>query len=179
MANNKKKNIGTDVKFGFSLIMGVYALVILCIFPVVYHDFYFDILETKYQFYCVASISMIVIMAGYGLWTGVLIDGLKKINMKEIVKKLNVADWALTAFWFAHVMSWLLCDYRWEAFWGTSGRYNGVFLITIYMVVYFLVTRFFEFRKWYLDAFLVVSVFVCLFGISDFFKRIIYSSRKT
>lgn len=170
MANKKNKNTGADTKFGFSVIMGVFALVMLCIFPVVYHDFYFDILETKYQFYCISAISMIVLMAGYGLWTGVLIDGLKEFKLKDEIKKLSAADWAMIVFWFAHVVSWLLCDYRWEAFWGTSGRYNGVFLITIYMIVYFLVTRFFEFRKWYLDAFLAVSLFVCFFGITDFFK---------
>lgn len=173
MANNKneKARSSNEAGFGISLIMGIFALVMLCVFPLVYHDFYFDILETKYQFYCVAAIAMVVIVIGYGLWTGVLLEACKQIKTKNIIKGLSVTDWAMIALWFAHVMSWILCvDFRWEAFWGTSGRYNGVFLYTVYLLVYFTVTRLFVFRKWYLDAFLVVGVLVCLFGISDYFQ---------
>ena len=80
-------------------------------------------------------------------------------------------DWAMLAFWGANVISWILCvDWRWDAFWGTFGRYNGVFLITLYTVVYFLVTRFFRFRQWYLDLFLVTGMLVCGFGITDYFQ---------
>ena len=42
--------------------------------------------------------------------------------------------------------------------------------MTIYTIVYFLVTRFFKLKRFYLDAFLLVSIFVCLFGISDHFQ---------
>lgn len=153
-----------------SMIMGIFTLIVLCVFPVVYHDYYFDILETKYQFYCAAAIGMIVLMAGCGLWTGQMIEYFKKFDLKKIVKSLNITDWSMLAFWFAHVLSWVFCEWPWEAFWGTSGRYNGVFLVTVYMLVYFLVTRFFTFRKWYLDAFLAVSIFVCVFGITDYFQ---------
>lgn len=164
---NKQENKKIDIPSG---IMGVYVLVILCVFPVVYHNFYFDILETKYQFYCVASIAMMVAMLIYGLYTNKVIDYFKGFKMGTLVKSLSVADWAILVFWFANVMSWLFCDWRWEAFWGTSGRYNGVFLMSIYTIVYFLTTRFFKMKRIYLDAFLLVSIFVCLFGISDYFK---------
>lgn len=155
----------------FALIMGMFTLAILCVHPLVFHDFYFDILETKYQVYCGIAITMMVVMAMYGLWSGAAIEGLKKLSLKSILKNLSVVDWAMVAYWFAHVLSWIFCfEWPWEAFWGTSGRYNGVFLLTIYMVVYFLVTRYFEFKKWYLDAFLAVGILVCLFGITDYFQ---------
>jgi len=153
-----------------SMIMGIFTLIVLCVFPVVYHDYYFDILETKYQFYCAAAIGMIVLMAGCGLWTGQMIEYFKKFDLKKIIKSLNITDWSMLAFWLAHVLSWVFCEWPWEAFWGTSGRYNGVFLLTLYVVVYFLVTRYFEFKKWYLDAFLAVGILVCLFGITDYFQ---------
>lgn len=38
------------------------------------------------------------------------------------------------------------------------------------MAVYFLVTRFFKLKQWYLDAFLAVGIFVCVFGITDYFQ---------
>ena len=36
-------------------IMGVFAVAVLCIFPLVYDNYYYNILETKYHFYCVAD----------------------------------------------------------------------------------------------------------------------------
>ena len=159
----KKRNI-------FDGIMNIYALVVLCVFPVVYDNFYFNILETKYRFYCIVAIAMMVVMAVYGLYTNKMIDYFKGFSFKKWIKTLNVVDWTLLVFWFANVVSWLLCEWRWEAFWGTSGRFNGVFLMTIYLVVYFLSTRFLVLRRVHLDAFLLVSIFVCLFGISDYFQ---------
>lgn len=161
--SKKKKNI-------FDRIMSIYALVILCVFPVVYDNFYFNILETKYRFYCIAAIAVMVIMAVYGLYTNKMIDYFKGFRCKKWLKTFRIVDWAVLVFWFANVVSWLLCEWRWEAFWGTSGRYNGVFLMTIYLVVYFLTTRFFMLKRVHLDAFLLVSIFVCLFGISDYFQ---------
>lgn len=151
--------------------MGTFTLVVLCIFPLVYQDFYFNILETKYRFYCIAAIAAIVVAAGYGFASGRLIAYLKNLKIKELCKSLNFVDWAMLAFWLCNVLSWVFCfEWRWEAFWGTSGRYNGVFLVTIYMVIYFLMTRFFCFRQWYLDAFLAVGILVCAFGITDYFQ---------
>lgn len=167
----KKQTAKSSFNENIALIMGTFTLAVLCILPLVFHHFYFDILETKYQFYCAAAIVMMIAMAGYGLVSGKLGEFLKSFNGKKIVKSLSFVDWAMLAFWLSNVISWLLCsDWRWEAFWGTSGRYNGVFLMTIYMAVYFLVTRFFTFRQWYLDAFLAVGIFVCLFGITDYFQ---------
>ena len=154
-----------------ALIMGIFTLAVLCLCPVVYHRYYFDILETKYQFYCALAIGAAVIMFLYGLASGRLKAFLSDFRWKERIRNLSVTDWAMIAFWLCNVISWLLCvDWRWEAFWGTSGRYNGVFLMTIYLVIYFLMTRFFRMRRWYLDAFLAAGIFVCLFGITDYFQ---------
>lgn len=181
MANKDKRQqeSNTLVSERIGLIMGVFTLAVLCVLPVLYDDFYFNILETKYQSYCVMAIAMMVIMVGYGLWSGSLIEYFKTFKLKKIIKSLNVADWSILIFWFVNVLSWVFCtDWRWEAFWGTSGRYNGVFLMTVYMLVYFFVTRFFTFRKWYLDAFLAVSIFVCLFGITDYFQMDLLGFKK-
>lgn len=165
MENKREK--GRNI---FDKIMSIYALVILCVFPVVYDNFYYNILETKYRFFCIAAIAMIVVMFVYGLYTNKMIDYFKGFCLKEWIKTLNVVDWTLLVFWLANIVSWLLCEWRWEAFWGTSGRFNGVFLMTIYLATYFLVTRFFVLKRVHLDAFLLVSIFVCLFGISDYFQ---------
>ena len=173
MANRIKKKEDTKSSYqdNVALIMGAFTLIVLCVLPLVFHDFYFDILETKYQFYSVVSIAALVIMGGYGLVSGKMIEWFSKFSFQAWRKSMNVCDWAMLAFWLCNVLSWAFCkDWKWEAFWGTSGRYNGVFLMTIYMVSYFLVTRFFKLKKWYLDAFLAVGILVCVFGITDYFQ---------
>lgn len=167
----KQESSKSDFQDNAALIMGIFTLVVLCVFPLVVHNYYFDILETKYQFYSACAIACTVILAGYGLVSGRIEKFFGEVKGKEIFKKLNFIDWAMITFWLSNVISWLLCfDWRWEAFWGTSGRFNGVFLMTIYMVVYFLITRFFKFRQWYLDAFLATGIFVCIFGVTDYFQ---------
>jgi len=172
MANRikKKKDVALDAREGFALIMGIFTIAVLCVMPLVVSDGYFNILETKYKTYCVMAISMIAVMFLYGLAKGRIVEYFKSFNFGQMVKSLNFIDWAMIVFWIANVISWLGSEWRWEAFWGTSGRYNGVFLMTIYMVVYFLMTRFFVFKKWYLEAFLAVGLLICVFGITDYFQ---------
>ncbi len=125
--------------------MGVFAVAVLGIFPLAYDNYYYNILETKYHFYCVASIAAMALMLFYGIFSGRIAgffrgDGSEKGGsrfFKRILGGLNFVDWAMLAFWGANVISWILCvDWRWDAFWGTFGRYNGVFLITLYTALY-------------------------------------------
>ena len=172
MTKNKDKTEERKPDSGKILqgILSIFALVVFCVFPVVVTDAYFNILETKYQFYSGAAIAMIVLVAVYGVVTGHILQYFKQFSLKNMLKGLSLADWSMIIFWIANVISWLICEWRWEAFWGTSGRYTGVFLVTIYLVVYFIVTRLFTWKRWYLDAFLAVSMFVCIIGITDYFK---------
>ncbi len=174
MANSKgKSKTAGRTDFGelAVFITGAYVLVVFCLHPLVLTDAYFNILETKYLFYCGTALVAIAAMIAAGLYTGRLINFFKEFNFKKSIKSLNVIDWSIIIFWAFNVLSWVFCfDWRHEAFWGTSGRYNGVFLMTLYLAMYFLVTRFFRFRRWYLDAFLVSGTIVSGLGILDFFR---------
>ena len=57
MANRIKKKEETKSSYqdNVALIMGVFTLAVLCVLPLVFRDYYFNILETKYQFYCIVS----------------------------------------------------------------------------------------------------------------------------
>ena len=179
MANRikKQKDAVVSAQNGFATIMGIFAIAVLCVLPVMVTNSYFNILETKYITYCVMSITMMSVMFLYSLAKGKVEEFFRNFNLVQIIKGLSFIDWAMIVFWIANVISWIFSDWRWEAFWGTSGRYNGVFLMTIYMIVYFLMTRFFVFRRWYLDAFLAVGLFVCLFGITDYFRMDIFGMK--
>lgn len=180
MANKSIKKQQAKITAGeaMALLMGIFSLSILCMFPLAIDNAYFNILETKYKYFSTCAIVMFVIAGIYGICSKKLVDYFKNMDMKKIVKSLNAADWGMLIFWFANVLSWIFSEWREEAFWGTSGRYNGVFLITLYMVTYFMMTRFFVFRKWYLDAFLAIGVLVCIFGITDYFRMDIFGFKQ-
>lgn len=105
--------------------------------------------------------SRILILAIYGLGFCLVL---------RFVKKLTVIDWALLAFLIVAALSTVFSNYVFESFWGNEGRYSGLFLLTLYGTAYFLITRLGKFRNWYMDVFLVASMLVCLFGISDYFR---------
>ena len=62
MSSNVIKNVSAEKRpyRGIEVLAGIYTLVILCIFPFVVHDRYFDILPTKYRFYSTATSAVLV-----------------------------------------------------------------------------------------------------------------------
>ena len=77
---------------------------------------------------------------------------------------------SLICFLAIAVLSTVFSDYIYESFWGNEGRYTGLFLLLLYGGSFFIVSKFLHFRSWYLDVFLVSSVLVCAFGITDYFN---------
>lgn len=163
----------------FSGIAAVFICVILGVFPLYYHDYYFDILTAKYKFYWIAALVWIGVCLAAGLvfafidrmeyggkHTRVFLDQFRLKNLK----KQPPVYWALFFFWLFCAISTLQSDYLYESFWGNEGRFNGLFLLTLYSVGTFLIARFAEVKRWHLDLFLVVSLLVCLFGITDYFQ---------
>ena len=51
------------------------------------------------------------------------------------------------------------------------------FLMTLYVVMYFIVSRFWKFRGWMVHAFLLAGLIVCLIGITDYFQMDIFGFR--
>ena len=55
------------------------------------------------------------------------------------------------------------------SFWWIEGRYSGIFLIPLYVILYFIVSHFWRMNTWMFQCFLVSSLVVCLLCISDSF----------
>ena len=110
-------------KLANEVIACITTVIIISILPLVFHDYYFDILDTKYYFYCGTVICMAAVML---LLTLIIL----RLNKGTIVMtpKLRKSDWAMIGFLFSIVLSCIWSDYRFEAFWGTEGRLMGTFL---------------------------------------------------
>lgn len=83
---------------------------------------------------------------------------------------LTVPDIALLLFLIIAALSTALSDYVFESFWGNEGRFSGLFLLLLYGISFFIISRLSQFKSWYLELFLVSSVLVCAFGITDYFS---------
>ncbi len=161
---------GSGEKNSFlSKILGIYVLLIGLGFPIVFRNRYFDMLSTKYFFYWICTLLLIVLSFAYFIFKG--------FSVKDIVKKMTVADYSILIFLLVAAISTFTSSYLYESFWGNEGRYTGLFLLSLYVLSYFLVSRFWIYRSFYIDGMLLVGMFVCLFGITDYFQMDIFRFR--
>ncbi len=163
-----------------SAVISVFILALVTVFPLIYHDSYVDILDVKYRCYYLCIIGMMVAVALIAIIMAV-IDG-KRFggkHVKEWFASLLPANWkrtfripdaAVLLFWIAAGISTLQSDYLYEAFWGNEGRYTGLFLLTLYVCSYFLISRCWKVKGWCLQLFLVSGMIMCIIGITDYFQ---------
>lgn len=163
----------------FAGIMAVFTFVVLAVFPLYYHNYYFDILKAKYKFYWITVVAMAVICLIVAL-VFLFVDRMEYegVNTKRFfshfrfdsLKKQPAAYKFLILFLILVGISTLLSDYKFESFWGNEGRFSGLFLISLYVFGVFMIGKLGKIKKWHLDLFLLSGVLVCLFGITDYFR---------
>lgn len=169
-------NLISDWKKINSVVVGFFTLLILAGVPVIFHDYYFDILSFKYHFYVAVVVSMVVVLLI------VAIIFINKDNREYegrnrnaiikgfTIKSLSAADWSMLAFFVAVVISTFQSEYFYESFWGNEGRYCGLFLTILYIFSFFIITKCLRFKSWYLDVFLAAGMIVCIIGILHYFQ---------
>lgn len=172
MSDKNEISNACENKSFLSNLLGVYVVSIALGLPLVFRDRYYDILIFKYYYYCFCTIVMLVLLLVYFITIKAkdILSSKNGYNIKTIIKKLTFLDRCILIYWFIAVISTVSSDYLYEAFWGNEGRFTGLFLITLYMLSYFSVSRFFIYKDWYIDLFLMAGLLVCLFGISDYFN---------
>lgn len=178
-----KENKGNFKENYSSIINGVitfFIILILLVFPLIYNNSYIDILVLRYQFYWVSVVVMLSICLVLSLIM-LVIDKREHRgeNTKMLFSKLLPKNWKKTfcpadisviVFYIILVISTFQSDYFYESFWGNEGRYSGLFLMTLYVAVYFMISRFWRAKEWFLDIFLISGMVICYVGITDYFR---------
>lgn len=162
-----------------STLMTIYVLFYLCVFPLATHDKYFDILDFRFKLYWLPTLIYGILFLVLGLLyllsdkrsnggtlTAKLKENLKWSNLRT---KLTKTDICFIALIFIMTLSVIFADYQYEALWGSRGRFNGLVLWLMFFIAYWLVTRFYHFRKWHLYAYLIAACLPEIWGITDFF----------
>lgn len=161
-------------------VITVYLLIVLTVLPLIYDNSYFNILETKYKFFYMSTLVMLAVLLVLSLamlgidqkefqgeHTKQLFEKLKPRNWR---KTFSAADMAVIALWVFSVISTLQSEYVYESFWGNEGRYSGLFLITLYVAAYLVISHFWKPNGWVMQAFLAAGMIVCAIGITDYFQ---------
>ncbi len=158
-----------------NVIVGLWVMAMFTIFPLIYNDFYFDILQTKY--YTVLTLSIIMILALIVIcgFAGGFKNFFENLNKKGFAvwfkEEFSIWDICILVFWLMTALSTAFAGrFVMESITGDKGRYSGLLLISIYVIIYFTVSRMFSFSKVYFTVFLAVSIPVCLFGYTDYFN---------
>lgn len=169
----KAKKVLSKIILGF-------VIITLAVFPLFYDNYYFNILTMKYTFYYRSVLIMIglaiIVASTCGIIDAKRYNSLYRrnltagLNMKSLWKKITMTDRMLLFFLLFAMISTIQSDYIFESFWGNEGRYSGLFLILLYGASMFLIEKFGQIRKWYLDLFIFAGILACLFGITDYFK---------
>lgn len=161
-------------------VITVYLLVVLTVLPLIYDNSYFNILETKYKCFYMSTLFMLAVLLVSGLvMLGIDRKEFQGEHAKELFAKLkphnwrktfSAADMAVIAFWVFSLISTLQSEYVYESFWGNEGRYSGLFLMTLYVAAYLVISHFWKPNGWVMQAFLAAGMIVCVIGITDYFQ---------
>jgi hypothetical protein len=161
-------------------IINIGLFLILGVFPLYMDDAYFNILEAKYKFYYLTVIGMmaVILVVSFimlfvdvkeykGSHAKAFFCGLRPDRWKDI---FSCTDVAVLCFWIVCALSTVRSEYIYESFWGNEGRYSGLFLITLYVIAYFLISRLWMPNKVQYQIFLVAGMAASLLGITDYFQ---------
>lgn len=179
MSKQKKSEITQHFDRITSTLMTIYVLFYLCVFPLATHDKYFDILDFRFKLYWIPTLIYGIVFLLLGIFyllsdkrrNGGALTAKLRENLKWNVleTKLTKTDLCFIALIFIMTLSVLFADYQYEALWGSRGRFNGLVLWFMFFIAYWLVTRFYHFKKWHLYAYLIAACLPEIWGITDFF----------
>lgn len=176
---NKESLVETSKKSNFpEKATGCYLYAILCLLPLVFVNFYADIAYVKYYFYIGCSLTLLIVLLGYGMllvyknkntiFSGKNWDFIKPLQNGW--KHMTVPEKLMLGYLLIAAISTFQSDYFYESFWGNEGRLTGLFLTLIYGSCFLIIGRFGSLKTRLMDAFLFVGNLVCLFGITDYFQ---------
>lgn len=162
---NPKKDIQQETLPETIMIGGVavFIFALFALYPLYFQDKYANMGSAKYDFFKTAYTIFIPVM----LLACVCYLFLKRkeLSIKKICQEMLLTDWFVLAYIIVCWISYGLSDYRDAAFWGYDGWFMGVMTQTIFVLLYFFVSRWFLWHWSYWWFIAVPSAAVFLLGI--------------
>jgi hypothetical protein len=150
--NNSKKHNNIKVKkeeqrkWLIYAITSVFLIYMFTVFPLIFHNKYFDITVTKYNALRIGVLVYAVLMAL--AWILKLTD--KRYETHKITekrKKIYASDIFMLLFLIASYMAYIMADDSHNAFYGVNGRRCGLLFVIIIAVMYICVGSGYKLEK--------------------------------
>lgn len=168
MGKYNKKN-GNKIKNGnLFKIVSIYLSIIFLVLPLIYHNYYFDILTFKYNTFINLSeifIVMFVLLSLYEIYKG-------NIKIRDVFKniKLDFNDIFMIVFFLSALVGALISPYQEVVYIGQQGRFNGLMLFSFYFILYFIIKNNYKTDSKIIYFFLFSGLTACIIGITDYFR---------
>lgn len=163
--SESKKNIEQETLPETVMIgaVAVFVFALFVLYPLYFQDKYANMGDAKYDFFKTAYTIFIPVMLAASVCY--LFIKRKELSIKTICKEMMLTDWFVLAYLIVCWISYGLSDYKETAFWGYDGWYMGVMTQTIFVLLYFFVSRWFLWHWSYWWFIAAPSAIVFLLGI--------------
>ena len=121
---------------------------------------YMNIGDVKYEFFrnvslAVAAVVLLLSVVARRDWA--------VINYRQ----MSVTDWFAGGYFVTILLSYLCSGYKEDALWGFQGWYMGVITQMIFILLYFLFSRYFQYDLRWIGVWLLAAAAVFLLGICN------------
>lgn len=161
----QKKNIQQETLPETVMIGGVaiFIFAIFALYPLYFQDKYANMGSAKYDFFKTAyTIFIPVMLLSFVCY---LFLKRKELSIKKICQEMLLTDWFMLVYIIVCWISYGLSDYKDAALWGYDGWFMGVMTQTVFVLLYFFVSRWFLWHWSYWWFIVVSSSVVFLLGI--------------
>ena len=148
-------------------LVNYYLTIMFSFFPLFLTEQYAHARTDKYWFYLIAT-GLLVVSVGITMLISRK-EATRKGEKTALILPLSLTDIFMLCFLGLAVISTLLSEHRAEAFLGTGGRNNGLLLLMVYTLMYFIITRNFVQKDYVFLVYLAVSSIIALLTVLNFF----------
>lgn len=153
--------------------VSVYVFAMFLVFPLYYQDKYYNMGEAKYEFFRAVTWTLLPVALLAGAAALILYFRRNKgklLSCKELWTSTSLTDRFVMVYAVAVWISFAFTPYKADAVFGYEGWYMGLVSQMAFVCIYFLVSRFFRWKTWFLNLICIVSAITFLLAVLNRFQ---------
>lgn len=174
MQDNIQEDMKTKFSFSsfceeaVSLLLMAYLFVIFFLYPYYMRNGYANIGRDKFSFYRDITVGGFALIIPFAIFC--LIYQFRDHKKMFSLKRLSITDGAVFIYLISVLLSFAFTQFKQEALWGERGWYMGLVTQLLFILSYYLVSRFWEFEENIILVILAASAGVFLLGLLNRFS---------